>query len=213
MSYIFMDESGDLGFNLNNGKTTRNFIVTFLFVENKRVVEKAVTKTFRSFAKKDRLKHCGVLHACEERPKNNRKFLKYLTDSGKFKIMVIKLSKNRVHIDFENQPKYLYAYVVNTLVEQIISNNLISTSDTINFIASQKDTSRFLNNSFKNYLNSQIGNKHPDFNICIKKPSQAKCLQAVDCLSWSIFRKYEHSDDSYYDNIKDFIVEEYEMYK
>ncbi|MFC1659769.1 DUF3800 domain-containing protein [Pseudomonadota bacterium] len=208
-----MDESGDLGFNFKKSKTTKNFIVTFLFTENKRVIEKAVRKTFRSFPEKDRHKHCGVLHAFEERPKNNRKLLKYLTDSGKFRIMVIKLNKNRIHVDFENQPNYLYASVVNILIDRIITNNLISSADTIHFIASQKDTNKFLNGWFKEYLNSRIKPKHPSFNISVKKPAEEKCLQAVDCISWSLFRKYEHSDESYYNNIKDFIVEECELYK
>ena len=33
-------------------------------------------------------------------------------------------------------------------------------------------------------------------------------LQAVDFVSWAIFRKYEYGDDSYYNLIKNKIVEE-----
>jgi len=33
-------------------------------------------------------------------------------------------------------------------------------------------------------------------------------LQAVDFVSWAIFRKYERNDYEYYDVIKDKIVEE-----
>ena len=35
MAYIFMDESGDLGFNFKKAKTSKNFIITFLFVAEK----------------------------------------------------------------------------------------------------------------------------------------------------------------------------------
>ena len=31
MTYIFLDESGDLGFNFRKKKTSKYFIVTFLF--------------------------------------------------------------------------------------------------------------------------------------------------------------------------------------
>jgi len=44
--------------------------------------------------------------------------------------------------------------------------------------------------------------------ISIKTPSEEKGLQAVDFVSWAIFRKYEKSDDSYYQIIKRKIIEE-----
>jgi len=44
--------------------------------------------------------------------------------------------------------------------------------------------------------------------IQIKTPSQEKGLQVVDFICWSIFRKIEHGDDSYYKIIKQKIVEE-----
>ena len=42
----------------------------------------------------------------------------------------------------------------------------------------------------------------------IKTPSEEKSLQAVDFVSWAIFRKYEFGDDSYYNVVKEKIIEE-----
>jgi len=42
----------------------------------------------------------------------------------------------------------------------------------------------------------------------VKTPSQEKGLQAVDFVSWSIFRKFEFKDQTYYAKIKTKIVEE-----
>ncbi|MBI2032396.1 MAG: hypothetical protein HYV38_02580 [Candidatus Levybacteria bacterium] len=62
---------------------------------------------------------------------------------------------------------------------------------------------------FKGYLESQLKNKHRAvIKVEIKSPSEEKALQAVDFASWSIFRKYEHGDSSYYLLIKKVIVEE-----
>ncbi|KKR56793.1 MAG: hypothetical protein UT95_C0034G0001, partial [Candidatus Curtissbacteria bacterium GW2011_GWB1_40_28] len=59
------------------------------------------------------------------------------------------------------------------------------------------------------YLNSQIKNRHKtNISIQIKNPFQEKSLQAVDFISWAIFRKYEQEDDSYYNLIKSKIIEE-----
>lgn len=44
--------------------------------------------------------------------------------------------------------------------------------------------------------------------IEIKTPHEEKALQAVDFVSWAIFRKYEYGDESYYQTIKGKITEE-----
>lgn len=66
-----------------------------------------------------------------------------------------------------------------------------------------------MNENFKNYLNIQVKNRHKvAIKIIIKSPAEEKSLQAVDFTSWAIFRKYEYGDDSYYNIIKNKIVEE-----
>ncbi len=40
MAYVFLDESGDLGFNFKKKKTSKIFVVTCLFAENKKLIEK-----------------------------------------------------------------------------------------------------------------------------------------------------------------------------
>jgi hypothetical protein len=53
-----------------------------------------------------------------------------------------------------------------------------------------------------------LSNHKLDIEIKIKTPFEEKGLQAVDFLSWAIFRKYEYKDDGYYDTIKRIIIEE-----
>jgi len=49
MAFIFLDESGDLGFNFKKKKTSKFFVITFLFVKDKGPIEKIVKKTLDSF--------------------------------------------------------------------------------------------------------------------------------------------------------------------
>lgn len=66
-----------------------------------------------------------------------------------------------------------------------------------------------MNENFANYLQQQTANNHAiNLEIMIKKPTEAKGLQVVDCLSWAMFRKYEHKDGSYAEVINTKIVEE-----
>jgi len=76
-------------------------------------------------------------------------------------------------------------------------------------IASKRETNKFLNGNFSEYLNHQAGSTHGiKLEIEIKTPADEKSLQIVDFVSWAIFRKYEHGDESYYEMIKEKIVEE-----
>jgi hypothetical protein len=64
-------------------------------------------------------------------------------------------------------------------------------------------TNKFLNENFKDYLKRQVKNNYKvELGVLIKTPTQEKALQAVDFISWAIFRKYEYGDDSYYNLFK-----------
>ena len=78
MSYIFLDESGDLGFN-SNKKNSRYFVVTILFVENKNSIEKTVKKIHATLRKKVKRLSGGILHSYKEKPSTRKRLLKLLS--------------------------------------------------------------------------------------------------------------------------------------
>jgi hypothetical protein len=79
----------------------------------------------------------------------------------------------------------------------------------ITLIASRRETNKFLNQNFKDYLIRQSKNVfNLKLNIMIKSPNEDKCLQVTDFVCWSLFRRKEHNDESYYSIIKSKIIEE-----
>ena len=46
MNFIFLDESGDLGFDFSKRKTSSNFIITCLFVKEKGSIEKIIEEDY-----------------------------------------------------------------------------------------------------------------------------------------------------------------------
>jgi len=207
MAYIFLDESGDLGFDFQKKKTSKIFVITFLFVDNKRPIEKIVKKTHSELKKKYKRKF-GALHAVKEKPVTRQRLLKRLNEKD-CAIMTIYLNKRKVYTKLQEEKSVLYNYVANILLDRIYTKKIIPSDKTIELIASKRETNKFLNENFKNYLNTQVKNRHRvNINISIKSPFEEKTLQAVDFASWAIFRKYEYEDDSYYNLIKNKIVEE-----
>jgi len=206
MPYIFMDESGNLGFNFNKKGTTSYFLITFLFSRSKRHIEKCVKKVHLGLRKK--YKKIGVLHAYTEEPVTKRRLLSLLAEKD-CKIMTILLNKKKVYTKLQDEKPVLYNYVTNILLDRIFTKKLIQSDDSIKIIASRKETNKFLNENFKAYLHSQLAaNYKVKVSISVKTPAEQKALQAVDFVSWAIFRKYEYKDDTYYNLIRGKIVEE-----
>ena len=77
MSYIFLDESGDLGFDTNK-KNSRYFVVTILFTENKNAIEKTVKKVHAALRKRVKRLSGGVLHSYKENQLQGNVYLSYL---------------------------------------------------------------------------------------------------------------------------------------
>ena len=207
MAYIFLDESGDLGFDFKKKGTSKVFIITCLFIENKRPLEKIVRKTHSDLQKKYKRKF-GVLHAVKEKPITRQRLLKRLAEID-CSIITIYLNKLKVYTKLQDEKQVLYNYVANILLDRIYTKKLVPIKDKIIFIASKRETNKFLNENFRIYLNNQVKNRHEiDMEVLIKTPSEEKSLQVVDFVCWAIFRKYGKGDSSYYNLIKSKIVEE-----
>jgi hypothetical protein len=207
MAYIFLDESGDLGLDLQKKKATKFFVITCLFAENKKPIEKIIKKTHAELKRKYK-RRLGVLHCVKEKPVTRQRLLKRLSGKDCF-IMTIYLNKKKVYTKFQDAKQALYNYVTNILLDRIYTKKIIPVKDKMELIASRRETNKFLNENFKSYLNRQVEDRHKiDIEIYIKTPFEEKALQATDFVSWAVFRKYEYGDDSYYNIIKNKIVEE-----
>lgn len=208
MAYIFLDESGDLGFNFQNTKTSKYFIITCLFIKNKSPIEKIVSKIFKSFTAKERRSHCGVLHCFKEKPKTRYKLFNLLNQKD-ISILSIYLNKKKVYSHLKDEKHILYNYITNILLDRIYTKKLVPLNEPIRLVVSQRETNKFLNQNFEAYLIGQTYKNHKaEIHIEIKTPHSEKCLQIVDFVCWAIFRKREWDDETYYNLIKQKIVEE-----
>ena len=97
MAYIFLDESGDLGFDFKKKKTSKFFVITFLFAKDKKVVERMVKKVFKGFSKLEVKNHHGVLHAYKETPRTRQKLLNMVRENNTSNVIVIYLNKRKVY--------------------------------------------------------------------------------------------------------------------
>jgi Protein of unknown function (DUF3800) len=208
MSTIFLDESGDLGFDLTKSRTSQFFVVTCLPVRDKRLIEKAFRRVMRGFSPSERLRHNGTLQATKETDRTRLKLLNELVHRD-VSVVAIYLNKRRVHTHLPEEQHVLYNYVANILLDRIYDKDLLSHDDPIQLIASRRESNKLLTENFRDYLNGQVGGRPQlKIEVAVRPPQQEKGLQAVDMVSWALFRNRENGDDSYCNVIKPVIIDE-----
>lgn len=205
VNHILLDESGDLGFKLGRG-SSKFFVVTIVFVSSKRTLEKIARIVHRELGKK--FKKVGTLHAYQETPVTRTRILRKLNEHD-CSILAIVLNKQKVYTNLQDEKPVLYNFVTNILLDRFFKKKPVSLDKPTTLIASRRETNKFLNQNFKDYLQTQtLSNRAVKLNIALSTPAREKSLQVVDFASWAIFRKYEYGDDSYYNLIKSKIIEE-----
>lgn len=208
MIYIFIDESGDLGF---SERSSRWFVLTIVLTGNHRLVEKCVKRVHRGLKKK--YKKVKELHAYHADGITRKRLLKQLSEIDDLQVHCIILNKKKVYVDLRKQKTYLYNYTANILLDRLYNKNSFKDDDQVIICIDQRETNKFLKKNFEDYLaNSLLKKGGKDFKIKIKPSHSEKCLQAVDFISWAIFRKYEHGDYEYYEMIKSRIIGEGLLY-
>src|SRR3989338_11063961 len=120
MAYIFLDESGDLGF---KEKSSKWFLFTIVLTNNHRRIEKIIKKILSGLKKK--YKKIGELHAYHSLPETKLKILKLLSQEKDLKIFCIILNKKKVYGDFQQQKNHLYNYTANILLDRLHNKKII----------------------------------------------------------------------------------------
>ncbi len=205
-AYVFLDESGDLGFNFDKPGVTNNFIVTLLLTKDVRKLERTVKNVTR-WVKRRHKKHIGCLHAYHEDPATRKKLLQAMVDLD-CQVIVIRLNKHKVYTRLHDEKQVLYNYVTNILLDRLIERHALGAEKTIHLIAAKRETNKFLNVNFQDYLRRQVKGSHQlDLSVEICAPGERKGIQAVDMLSWAMFRKIEHGDNQYFSIVRKLIIE------
>ncbi len=215
MKYYYLDESGDLGF---NNKSSKFFVIAIVTANGANALKKRVNKNTAILLGKgwpaDEEIKGNSLWISPRRPRipkqisDNRisyisKTIKYLCE-GDITVNYIVFRKSRISPHLKRADNaYIYNYFSYLLLCEMHKKELLKTD--INFTVDMRSKETHKQMPFNGYIQTRLATdldyphemviKHCD-------SSQVKGLQAVDFLCWSIFRKYEHGDDQFYNLLK-----------
>lgn len=206
MWFLYLDESGDLGFDFVNKKPSNHFTITILAVsewDRNRAIIKAADKTLkrklnRRFFRK-RIVH--ELKATETTP-SVKKYLYDQLKNVKFALYSITLNKRRVYKELAEKKSHVYNYISRLVLDKIPFEHAPERV----YLIIDKSKSKPEIQEFNKYIIEQLkGKLDPKVPLDINHflSIENKGIQVADMFCWGIFRKYERKDIEWYDVFKD----------
>ncbi len=201
--YIYLDESGDLGFDFTKSKTTRKFVITLLVCDTQtapRHFKKAVRRTLKNkINRKRRRAKCTLeLKGSNTSIEIKKYFFKQLKDND-WQLYTVILNKARVHNHLRTAAgkSKLYNFLARFLIDKL---PLRRTFTNVRLVVDRSKNREEIRD-FNQYVKNQIEGLLPlntDFTVEHLNSHESACLQVVDLFCWGIFRKYEQSDTEWY---------------
>lgn len=201
--FIYLDESGDLGFDFRKKKTTKKFVITLLVcntVTAKKEIDKAVRRTLKNKLnrKKKNSRFITELKGTGTTIEIKKYFLRNVKND-KWGIYSLVLNKVRVepHLRTKIGKKKLYNFLARFLMEKLTLPKAQRNVELIVDRSKNKEEMRDFNKYLVNQLEALLS-LNTDLNISHLTSQESTGLQAVDLFSWGIFRKYEWGDIEWY---------------
>lgn len=197
MLYVYMDESGDLGFGPGASK---HFVIALMLTNDRDGLRRII-----KFVRKKKLK----------RLKSELKELKWNTTSDELKevifdriareklaILTIVLNKNKVRDYLRKKKDKLYNYICGQIFLKM-NFTIPENEKCITMIVDKRSGKKVIRQDFDNYIKNKL-RLLGDLEIVVSHfdSHNDECLQVVDFICGAIFTKYERGNTVFYDKIR-----------
>lgn len=213
--FIFLDESGDLGFDFKKRKTTKKFVITLMVCYSngaREELRKAVKRTLKNKLKRNqkRKRSTRELKGTNTTLEVKKYFYRNIKNDD-WTVYTLALDKLRVthHLRTKVGKKKLYNFLARLLLERLELSVVGQNVELVIDRSKNKDEIR----DFNEYVLNQLEGLLPlntDLYISHLSSRESAELQATDVFSWGIFRKYEKDDTAWYDIFRERISYETE---
>ena len=199
MLYLYLDESGDLGFDFFAKKPSKYFTVTVMLVygmESRKRIAKAVKRTLQNKLAKKGTELKGAKQSIEVK----RYFYRHV-ESVPFELYALTLNKRRVYDYLSQKKDRVYNFIARKVLDVI---PFVNASVRVGLVIDRSKSKKEIR-EFDEYLIRQLSSRiEPRIPLDIDHhlSHEDLLLQAVDLFSWGVFRKYERDDMEWFDVFK-----------
>ncbi len=195
MLYLYLDESGDLGFDFFAKKPSKYFTVTVLAVngkeDNRRLIN-AVKKTL-----KRRLRRADAELKGAKDSITVKEYLYQQLSTVHFELYALTLNKRRVYDSLAKQKDRVYNFIARNVLDRIPVENASTRIELVIDKSKSKKEVREFNEYIIRHLKGRIDPQVP-LGVYHRTSHESPGLQAADTFSWGIFRKYERADEEWF---------------
>ena len=199
MLYLYLDESGDLGFDFVNKKPSGHFTISVLAIrgaENDKTLAKAVRAVIRRKVfpryQSGNLELKGSLI-----PFETKKYFFGMVEHIGFKLHFVTLDKRKVCAGLYADKERLYNYIARLALEKVdFRDAAIRVIMTVDKQKPRQGVNAF-NCYILQHLKASIDPLVP-LDIFHVPSQESPGLQAADMFSWGVFRKHERGDLEWY---------------
>ncbi|RAP49105.1 MAG: hypothetical protein BZ138_08295 [Methanosphaera sp. rholeuAM270] len=185
MDYIYIDESGDLG-----DKGSEYFILSAIKVYDKRILERLITKTRRSYRKD--IGKSNEIKGTTTPPKIKKSILNRINNLQCEIFIIIFNKRNKYKLDYNYDNHILYDILSSELIKLIEINNTTE----IFFDRTKNNDEKII--KFNNRIMKNLSNPN-NFKVSIKQADSLKYkgIQIADIISWSTYQCIENNNNEY----------------
>jgi hypothetical protein len=203
MRYLYLDESGDLGFDFVNKKPSKFFTVAVLVVDGRDANRKLIAAAKKTLARKMNPK--GKRARCSQELKGTTTHIgvkRYFYEQIRnvpFGLYSITLGKKRLFRKLSDDKERIYNFVARQVIDAIPFDG--SDGDRIEMIFDRcKGSFQIMefNEYIRNQLEARIDPNTP-IDMYHHRSHESYGLQACDMFCWGVFTKYEKKDTEWYD--------------
>jgi hypothetical protein len=207
---IYLDESGDLGFDFKDKHPSVYFVITILISNDYHIFKSSVRRTLKNKVNhKNKKRIVNELKGADTTFEIKKYFYQLIGSNENWFLHTIIIDKQ--HLIKTGQliakKEKLYNILSSTVLEEI---DVLNNFDLVHLYIDMSKTTREIK-VFDDYIKSNLEKIMPaksKLNIEHLDSEKNAGLQAVDMFCYGIARKYEYGDDNWYNLFKDRIKKE-----
>jgi len=202
MLYLYLDESGDLGFDFVNKKPSEHFTIAVLAVkghEQNRALAGAVKITLRRRLKKPKTAWKEELKGSSSELPAKKLFYR-LAERAAFSVYAVTINKKAALPFLAADKERIYNYIARQVLERV---DLKVTGVRVILTVDRSKTGARINR-FNEYIIAHLKAKldpRIPLEIFHRSSHEVLQLQAADMVAWGVFRKYESDDTQWVEKL------------
>lgn len=195
MLYVYVDESGDLGF---TEKSSRYYVIATAEVHNPLIADRIIKRVRKKLKKKE--KNIPEFKFSGSSEKIRNLIFKEILDT-EMKFSTIVLEKKMVYDYLRNKKQVLHNYLTGFLVESL---SYYEDENDFRIIVDKFIMQKERRDEFDNYLRLRMSNRSRTKNLEVfhENSEQHAGLQIADFIAGAVFQKYERQIEKYYNVIR-----------